>query len=107
MTKIKLGLVAAGALCATTLVAGSASAMPVGGLAAASEVSDGITQARWVCGPYRCFWRPGPRFYGRSWWGGPGFYGHRAYGFYGRPYGGYYGRPYGGYYARSWWGGGY
>jgi hypothetical protein len=96
MTKIKLGLVAAGALCASTMVAGTASAMPVGGLAAASEVSDGITQARWVCGPFRCWWRPGPRYYG---WGGPRYHGYRAYGFYGRPYGGYYGR--------SWWGGGY
>ena len=96
MTKMKIMLVATGAMCASTLVAGSASAMPVGGLSpAASEVSDGVTQARWACGPYRC-------------WRRPGFYGHRFYGhrFYGHRYG-FYGRPYGGYYARSWWGGGY
>jgi hypothetical protein len=101
MMKIKIALLAAGAFCAASLAAGSASAMPVGGLAgAASEVSGDLQQARWVCGPYRCFWRPGPRFYGRPWWGGPGYYRH--YGFYGRPY-----RPYWGprFYARSWWGG--
>jgi len=95
MTKTKIMLVAAGALCATTLVAGSASAMPVGGLAAASEVSDGVTQAAWICGRHRCFWRPGHRFHR--------FYGHR---FYGHRYG-FHGRPFYGHYARSWWGGGY
>jgi len=97
MSKVKIALLAAGAICAASLAAGSASAMPVGGLAAAgSEISGDLQQARWVCGPFRCFWRPGPRFYGRP------FYRH--YGFYGRPFRHHWGP---GIYARSWWGGGY
>jgi len=100
MSKIKIALLAAGAFCAASLATGSASATPVGELATAgSETSADLQQVRWVCGPFRCFWRPGPRFYGRPWWGGPGY---RHYGFYGRPY-----RWGPGIYARSWWGGGY
>jgi len=53
MSKIKIALLAAGAFCAASLAAGSASAMPVGGLAAAgSEVSGDLQQVRWVCGPF-------------------------------------------------------
>jgi len=99
MLKIKIALLAAGALCAASLAAGNASAMPVGGLgAAASEVSGDLQQARWVCGPHRCWRRHG--FYGRHY----GFYGrpyYRHYGFY-RPYRHYWGPRF---YARSWWGG--
>lgn len=57
-----------------------------------------IEQTRWVCGPYRCWWRPGYGYYGRPhYWGG---------GYYGRPHywGGY--RPhYWGGYRRHYWGG--
>lgn len=41
---------------------------------------------RWVCGPYRCRWVPGPRFY----YGGPRFYAPRVY----RPYRYYRPRPF-------------
>jgi len=88
MTKLNITLLAAAALGAAAFAPTAASAMPAGGLGkAASQLSD-TQQVRWVCGPFRCFWRPNyygygayafvPRhhFYGRRWWGGP-FYGHR------------------------------
>jgi hypothetical protein len=82
-----------------------AAALPLGGVAAGVERADlrdgqpdaRIEQARWVCGPYRCFWRP------NYWGGGPGWRGPgwRGPGWGGRGYGGpgYGGRGYG-------WGGG-
>lgn len=59
-------LVAGGILCAATLTAAlPASAMPVTNLAGATPGQ--VENVRWVCGPYRCWWRPnyyyGPRFY--------------------------------------------
>ena len=54
----------------------------------------------WVCGPFRCWWRP---FYYRRWgyyrpnayYRPYGFYGYGGYGGYGYGYGGYgYGNPY-------------
>jgi len=55
---------------------GAAAAMPADHLSAQGATS--VEKTAWVCGPYRCWWRPGPRYYG----------------YYGAPYGGYYGRPY-------------
>jgi len=50
----------------------SAAAMPLAGLDPA-VVRDGqtaqIDRVRWVCGPYRCFWRP--NYYAYGGWGGP------------------------------------
>ena len=43
------------------LSAGAASAMPAGGLAPAAKdvAASNIQDARWVCGPYRCWcWLP-------------------------------------------------
>ena len=55
---------------------GEASAMPADGLAAATkQVASGVEEARYVCGPYRCAWRPGP------YWGAYSGY----YGYYGGP----------------------
>jgi hypothetical protein len=68
-------LVAGGILCAATMAALPAAAMPVDNIARASQANANIDQVRWVCGPYRCWWRPnyyyGPRFYvaPRVWWG--------------------------------------
>jgi hypothetical protein len=74
MNSRKSILVASAALLAGALTIGSAAAMPVGGLAAAvNEVQPNAENVRWVCGPYRCWWRPGP-------------YWVRPYGFYGRPW---------------------
>ena len=65
----KIGSLAAAIVLGSGLLIGQASAMPANGLAtAASHVSDSIQDVRWVCGPYRCWWRPG-------WWG-PHYYGY-------------------------------
>ncbi|MFY9628567.1 MAG: hypothetical protein WAK03_10530 [Methylocystis sp.] len=62
---------------ALTLSGGGASAMP----ALDRSVSDvagataNVEQARWVCGPYRCWWRPN---YYRP-YGVYGYYGPRRY----------------------------
>jgi hypothetical protein len=47
----------------------SAAALPISSGFDDAVLRDGqpaaqIEQARWVCGPYRCFWRP-------NYWGGP------------------------------------
>jgi hypothetical protein len=62
---------------ATVLSAGAimneASAMPMNGIsAAATAVSDTAKEVRYVCGPYRCWWRPGGYWVGRPYayrWG--------------------------------------
>src|SRR5579863_4660488 len=60
-----------------TTLSSSASAMPIANLQA--QTAANVEQVRWVCGPYRCWWRQnlwgpgqyafygGPRFYGRPW----------------------------------------
>lgn len=57
---VKTGLAAAALL--VSIGAGStvASAMPVSGLQPAIETGSSarISDVRWVCGPYRCWWRP-------------------------------------------------
>jgi hypothetical protein len=67
-------LVAGGILCAATMAALPAAAMPIDNLARGTHAN--IEQVHWVCGPYRCFWRSnyyyyGPRFYAapRVYWG--------------------------------------
>ncbi|QGM47942.1 hypothetical protein H2LOC_003910 [Methylocystis heyeri] len=71
----KTTLAAGLALGALTLGAPGASAMPAldPGVAQAADSAANVDKARWVCGPYRCWWRP--NYY-------------RPYGVY-RPYGGY------------------
>ncbi|MGE0034027.1 MAG: hypothetical protein AB7S93_00135 [Xanthobacteraceae bacterium] len=58
-------LVAGGILCAATIAALPAAAMPIDNLARGTQAN--IEQVRWVCGPYRCWWGPnyyyGPRVY--------------------------------------------
>ncbi len=84
MDKLRIATAAFAILAGAGMMAGSASAMPINGqLAATAPTATDAQQVRWVCGPYRCWWRPG--YYG--------YYG-RPYGFYGRPYG-FYGRPWG------------
>ena len=66
---------------AILLSASAASAMPLDGLKPATEAVPAAENVAWVCGPYRCWWRPGyryhygQRFYGpRPWrfgWHGP------------------------------------
>ena len=62
-----------------------ASAMPLDGLKPAAETVQATENVAWVCGPYRCGWRPGYRYFGPRVYGfyGPryryGWYGHRRY----------------------------
>jgi hypothetical protein len=64
--------VGAALLGGVALSAGHAAPFPNGISAAATTQLSLIQDARWVCGPFRCFWRP--NFYGaygfyRPWWG--------------------------------------
>jgi hypothetical protein len=60
MHVLKTALVAVATLGSVSLAAGSAAAMPVAGLAAAAkELSGDLQNVRWICGWYRCWWRPG------------------------------------------------
>jgi hypothetical protein len=70
MHKLKLALVAATALGGAALSVPAANAMPLSGLAGVTDqLSTDVQQARWVCGPYRCWWRPGWGY--RRWGWGP------------------------------------
>lgn len=52
---LAVGALTLGAL---TLGAPAASAMPMGYAPAARGMDMQIDAVRWVCGPYRCHWRP-------------------------------------------------
>lgn len=66
MRSLRIAAVAVAALLSSSMFINKASAMPANGLAfVAKQTTDGLQEARWVCGPYRCWWRPGP------YWGGP------------------------------------
>src|SRR5712671_6487966 len=82
VSKMKFkSLIALGFLGTATLASGSmlsvpASAMPIDNLANVGATNvDNVDQVRLVCGRYRCWWRPGFRFYGS----------YGAYGRYGGP----------------------
>ena len=53
--------------------------MPLDALKSATEAVQQTENVRWVCGPYRCWWRPNYYGYVRPYWGP-----RRHYGFYGR-----------------------
>ncbi len=76
----RLALAASAAILAGTLTAGGASAMPLGALKpAADTVQTAPQNVAWVCGPYRCWWRPGYAYWApRPYYG---FYGPRHYRF--------------------------
>ena len=78
MRSLKIALVAATALGGASLIAPAASAMPISGLApAANARATDVQQAAWVCGPYRCWWRPGWGYGYRRWWGPRPYWGWR------------------------------
>ena len=95
MASLRIPAVAIAAVLGTGVIvgtSGTASAMPVHQLApAAKQITEGAQEAHWACGPYRCWWRPGPYWHGRYWhrwgwhrhyWGGWGWhhhYWHRHY----------------------------
>jgi hypothetical protein len=70
---VKLSGLALAAVLDVGLASGQASAMPANGLASAANqavTSNGVQDVRYVCGPYRCWWRPGAYYYG------PRYYNH-------------------------------
>jgi len=73
MHALKIAVVAATLVGGASLISSAASAMPVSGLAGASSaLAADVQNVRWVCGPYRCWWRPnywGPYWGYRRWWG--------------------------------------
>jgi hypothetical protein len=71
-TMSKLKLLGAAAVIGCSFIATAASAVPLAPLP--SEAAANVEQVRWVCGPFRCFWRP--YYYG----------GYGAYGLYRRPF---------------------
>ena len=78
MRSLKIALVAATALGGVSLIAPAASAMPISELApAANALATDVQQAAWVCGPYRCWWRPGWGYGYRRWWGPRPYWGWR------------------------------
>ena len=79
----RTALAASAAIFLGTLAAGSASAMPLGNLAPAAEaVAPAAQNVAWVCGPYRCWWRPNYAYFApRPYVYGPRFYGPRPYRF--------------------------
>lgn len=81
MTSLRATGLALAALLGSSVLIGQASAMPVSGLAPAAERSAvGVQDVRYVCGPYRCWWTPGP-YWGRPYYGyvGPRRYWHRRW----------------------------
>lgn len=64
-------LTVAALLSSNMMIIAEASAMPMNGpVPAAAQIADGLQEVRWVCGPYRCWWRPGPYWRG-PYWGPP------------------------------------
>ena len=86
MTRIA-SVASAAILLGTFAFAGGASAMPLAPLQPAAQAAQvGPENVAWVCGPYRCFWRPGYAYGYRPFYGPRfGFYGPRPwrYGWYG------------------------
>ncbi|MGO9673358.1 MAG: hypothetical protein ACLPSF_04180 [Methylocella sp.] len=73
------GLLLGGAV-VCPMTASAAPMLDPGVATAAQAAPAAIEDARWVCGPYRCWWRPN-YYYGYGW--------HRPWGYYGwhRPWG--------------------
>jgi hypothetical protein len=74
MQYLKHSLIAALALGGAAVGSGEASAMPDGLPSVSAAAPSNVENVRWVCGPYRCWWQPGPYYYGvygpRPWgWG--------------------------------------
>jgi len=69
MLNLRTSGVALAALLGSTMLVGHASAMPLNAaVPAAEQAVGGIQDVRYVCGPYRCWWTPGP-YWGRPYYG--------------------------------------
>ena len=92
MRHLNIAALAITAVLSVSALGGSASAMPLSELASvATQRADAVEHVRWVCGPYRCWGRPGPYWGGPYWrphygywgwhrWGGRGWGWHRHWG---------------------------
>lgn len=89
VSRQRMAAVALAALLTASATVDAASSMPANGLASvaaqetADSVQDGVQKIGWVCGPYRCWWRP---FTGGPFWA--------PYRYWGPGYAGYYCNPY-------------
>ena len=80
MSRLRIAAFAFAAVLGSGLLIAKASAMPVNGLTAATkQTTDGLRDAAYVCGPYRCWWRPGP-FWGGPYWGRGHYWGYCRWG---------------------------
>jgi hypothetical protein len=106
MSRMKTGIAAAVVLLSTSMLSGSVSAMPANGLTpAVTQAAGGVEKVRWVCGPYRCWWAPGPYWPGtpRWGWGHPGWWrGGWGWHRWGRHGGGWGWHGRGGWHGRRW-----
>jgi hypothetical protein len=77
MSKVRIAMATAVVLLSAGMLSGSASAMPANGLApAVTPAAGSVEKVNWVCGPYRCWWAPGPYWPGRPvGWRGWGWHG--------------------------------
>jgi hypothetical protein len=74
MRHLNIAALAITAVLSVSALGGSASAMPLSGLASvATQRADTVEHVSWACGPYRCWYRPG------SYWGGPYWRPHYGY----------------------------
>jgi hypothetical protein len=75
MRYLKIAALAGTAALAASILSGQASAMPLDRLTSVTTQRAALQDVRWVCGPYRCWWRAGP------YWGGPhwGYWSPRPY----------------------------
>lgn len=75
--KRKTVAVSLAVLLSSSALLGPAMAMPDS--LAATPHGSRLREVRWVCGPYRCWWRPGPYYGGPYWrghWGPYPYYWH-------------------------------
>ena len=70
---VKSALAALLFVLASSAFAPEASALPGIDRTPAARLGPGVEKARWVCGPYRCWWQPGYGWGDGYRWGGPGW----------------------------------
>ena len=87
MRHLNIAVLAVTAVLSVSALGGSASAMPLSGLASIpTQRADTVEQVRWVCGPFRCWWHPSPYwgphygYWGWHRWGWRGWGWHRHWG---------------------------
>jgi len=79
MKNLRYALLAGAALAGLALTPTGALAMPNGLASASSASSSNVENVAWVCGPYRCWWRPYGYAYGPGWGWHRWYHWHRGY----------------------------